>query len=433
MKYLPVAASLFLKNRNNFVSKMQPGSVCILNANDEFPRSGDQNFLFKQNPDLFYLSGIDQEQTILILFPDSPNPRHRELLFLRETNEHIAVWEGHKYTRAEASAASGIPVDQIYWLPDFENILPTCMHYAKHIYLNTNENDRYGNQTDYRDLRFIRSLRKKYPLHDFLRVAPILSDLRMIKSAVEIELITKAIEITGNAFTKVLNYLKPAVSEYELEAEIMHEFIRSRATGHAYNPIIASGAQACILHYNENNRACEAGDLVLMDFGAEYGNYNADMSRTIPVNGKFNPRQREVYAAVLRIFKQAKALLIPGMLLEDYRKQTDTMAEKEVIGLGLIKEMALSESGNTGFRKFYPHGISHFLGLDVHDVGDRYTRLLPGMLLTCEPGIYIPEENIGIRLENNILITETGNIDLMQHIPMEIDEIESLMKLNHKN
>lgn len=429
MKYLSVSSSLFSNNRNNFNNKIQPNSVCILNANDEFPRSGDQNFVFKQNPDLFYLSGIDQEQTILLLFPDSPNPKHREMLFLRETNEHIAVWEGHKYTRTEAAEASGIPIDQIFWLKDFENILPSCMHYASHVYLNTNENDRYGNQTDYRDLRFIRGLREKYPLHNFLRIAPLLSDLRMYKSSEEIELTARAIEITGKAFNRVLKFVKPGTCEYEIEAEVIHEFISSRATGHAYTPIIASGAQACILHYNENNRACKAGDLVLMDFGAEYANYNADMSRTIPVNGKFSARQREVYEAVLRIFKQAKALLKPGILLEDYRKQTDAIAEQEIIKLGLIKENQMQNSigAQSNFRKFYPHGISHFLGLDVHDVGNRFTVLKPGMLLTCEPGIYIPAENIGIRLENNILITESGNLDLMEHIPMEIDEIENLM------
>lgn len=429
MKYLPINSALFTQNREKFTGKMQKDSLCILNANDEFPRSGDQNFAFRQNSDLFYLCGIDQEQTILLLYPDAPNPRHRQLLFLRETNEHIAVWEGHKYTRSEAAQVSGIPVEQIYWLKDFDNLLPTCMHYAQQVYLNTNENDRYGNQTDYRDLRFIRSLREKYPLHSFLRAAPLLSNLRMYKSVTETGLTAEAVAITGKAFDRVLKFITPGVSEYELEAEIIHEFIRNRASGHAYSPIIASGSQACILHYNDNNRICQEGDLVLMDFGAEYGNYNADMSRTIPVSGRFTPRQRQVYEAVLRIFKQARNLLKPGKLLEDYRQETDRIAELEILGLGLISEAELTENnGNISvFKKFYPHGISHFLGLDVHDVGNRYTLLEPGMLLTCEPGIYIPAESLGIRLENNILITESGNIDLLAHIPIEIDEIEAIM------
>lgn len=428
MKYLPIKSTLFSDNRKSFQSHMQKNSLCILNSSDEFPRSGDQNFIFKQNADIFYLSGIDQEQTILLLFPDSPNPKYREILFLRETNEHIAVWEGHKYTREDAAATSGIPLNQIFWLKDFENILPTCMHYAQQIYLNTNENDRYVHQTDYRDLRFIRQLRERYPLHTFLRAAPILSDLRMYKSQAEILLTEKAISITGNAFERILGFLKPGIFEFELEAEIIHEFTRSRASGHAYNPIIASGAQACILHYNENNRVCADGDLVLMDFGAEYANYNADMSRTVPVNGRFSPRQREVYEAVLRIFKEARTLLVPGKLLEDYRRETDQLAENEIYALGLIRKSDLGiQKPGAAFRKFYPHGISHFLGLDVHDVGNRYTVLEPGMLLTCEPGIYIPAESMGIRLENNILVTENGNIDLMGGIPMEIDEIEDMM------
>ena len=289
MKYLPVDNNLFTNNRKSFVLRIKPASVALFYSNDEFPRSGDQAFLFKQNPDFFYLSGIDQEQSILLLFPDCPNPLYKEVLFLRQTNEHIAVWEGHKYTKEEARVASGI--QSIYWLTDFDNILHSIINYATHIYINTNENDRYAHTVPYRDIRMLEDLRRKYPLHHYERSAPIMRDLRVIKSEPEIQLTQKACAITRDAFVRVLKFVKPGVAEYEIEAEVIHEFIRQRATGHAYSPIIASGKNAIVLHYVDNNQICNDGDVILFDFGAEYGNYNADMSRSIPVNGRFTPRQ----------------------------------------------------------------------------------------------------------------------------------------------
>jgi len=301
MKYLPIDNNLFINNRKNFVSGIKPHSIAIFHSNDEYPRSGDQAFLFKQNPDFFYLTGIDQEQSILILFPDCPNVLYKEVLFLRQTNEHIAVWEGHKYTKEEAKQASGI--ENIFWLSDFDIILHSIINYATNIYINTNENDRYAHTVPYRDLRMLEDLKLKYPLHHYERSAPVMRDLRVIKSSFEIELTKKACAITRDAFKRVLKFTKPGVTEYEIEAEIIHEFIKQRATGHAYSPIIASGKNAIVLHYVDNNQVCKDGDVILFDFGAEYANYNADMSRSIPVNGRFTKRQRAVYDAVLRVMR----------------------------------------------------------------------------------------------------------------------------------
>ena len=427
MKYLPVDNNLFTNNRKSFVLRIKPASVALFYSNDEFPRSGDQAFLFKQNPDFFYLSGIDQEQSILLLFPDCPNPLYKEVLFLRQTNEHIAVWEGHKYTKEEARVASGI--QSIYWLTDFDNILHSIINYATRIYINTNENDRYAHTVPYRDIRMLEDLRRKYPLHHYERSAPIMRDLRVIKSEPEIQLTQKACAITRDAFVRVLKFVKPGVAEYEIEAEVIHEFIRQRATGHAYSPIIASGKNAIVLHYVDNNQICNDGDVILFDFGAEYGNYNADMSRSIPVNGRFTPRQRQVYDAVLRVMRAATQMIVAGAVWNEYHDEVGKIMTSELIGLGLLTKHDVEKQDPKlpAYKKYFMHGTSHHLGLDVHDFASRYKPFEVGNLLTCEPGIYIPAEGLGIRLENNILITKGGNIDLMADIPVEAEEIEEIM------
>lgn len=427
MKYESLRSELFVENRKKFCNQLKNNSLAIFNSNDEFPKSGDQNFIFKQNPDLFYLSGIDQEQTILLIFPDCPNPLYREVLFLRQTNEHIAIWEGHKFSKEQATKASGIT--SVFWTDDFWTILPTVMHYAENVYLNTNENDRYAHTVPYKDIRFIEEIKNKYPLHNYERAALIMRKLRAVKSEFEIEYIARACQITRDAFIRVLKFVKPNVAEYEIEAEIIHEFIKRRATGHAYPPIIASGKNACVLHYNDNNQICKDGDIILFDFGAEYANYNADLSRSIPVNGKFTKRQKEVYNAVLHVMKEAKKMLVSGTIWNEYQDEVGKIMTSELIKLGLLDRHDISKQHPSmpAYKKYFMHGTSHHLGLDVHDVGNRYLPFEPGNLLTCEPGIYILEENLGIRLENNILITANGNIDLMDDIPLEAEEIEDIM------
>ena len=427
MKYLPINNELFIFNRKNFIARLKPNSLAIFHANDEFPRNGDQNFLFKQNPDFFYLSGIDQEQSILVLFPDCPNPEFREVLFLRETNSHIAIWEGHKYTKEEAQITSGIK--NIIWLDKFDTVLHTIINYAQLIYINTNENDRYSHTVPYRDLRFCETLRTKYPLHNYERSALILRDLRVVKSDVEIELTKKACQITRDGFLRVLNFVKPGVAEYEIEAEFSHEFLRQRATGHAYSPIIASGKNAIVLHYTENNQICKDGELVLLDVGAEYANYNADMTRTIPVNGKFTKRQLDVYNAVLNVMRQASKLLVTGTIWNEYHDEVGKIMTSELISLGLLSkhDVEKQDPDSPLYKKYFMHGTSHHLGLDVHDFASRYKPFEPGNILTCEPGIYIPEEGLAVRIENDILITNTGNIDLMADIPVEAAHIEEIM------
>jgi Xaa-Pro aminopeptidase len=427
MKYPTIDQSLFILNRKNFCKNLKNSSLAIFNSSDEFPRSGDQNFVFKQNPDLFYLSGMDQEQTILLLYPDCPNPLYREVLFLRQTNDYIKVWEGYKYTKEQAKAASGI--QSVYWLEDFDNILHSIVNYAEYIYLNTNENDRYAHEVPYRDIRFIEKMKLKYPLHHYERSAPIMRNLRAVKSDVEIELTKKASSITRDAFIRVLKFTKPGIKEYEIEAEIIHEFIRQGGTGHAYTPIIASGHNANILHYNDNNQVCKDGDVILFDFGAEYANYNADMSRAIPVNGRFTPRQKDVYNAVLHVMKESIKLIGEGTIWNTYHEQVGEIMTEQLINLGLIStaDVKKQTAAWPAYKKYFMHGNSHHLGIDVHDFAGRYTPFVNGNILTVEPGIYIPEEGLGIRLENNILITANGNIDLMADIPLETEEIEDIM------
>jgi len=427
MKYPQINQDLFILNRKNFIKELKDNSLAIFQSQDEFPRSGDQNFVFKQNPDLFYLTGIDQEQTILLLYPDCPNPLYRQVLFLRQTNDYIKVWEGYKYTKEQAKATSGI--ESIFWLEDFDNILHSIVNYADNIYLNTNENDRYAHTVPYRDIRFIEQMRSKYPLHRYERSAPIMRGLRAVKSDIEVELTKKACGITRDAFERVLKFIKPGVKEYEIEAEIIHEFIRQGGTGHAYTPIIASGHNANILHYIDNNQECKAGDVILFDFGAEYANYNADMSRSVPVNGKFTQRQKDVYNAVLHVMKEATKLLVTGTVWNTYHEQVGEIMTEQLVNLGLLSTADVKNQNPAwpAYKKYFMHGTSHHLGIDVHDFAGRYTSFAAGNILTVEPGIYIPEEGLGIRLENNILITATGNIDLMADIPVEAAEIEDIM------
>jgi Xaa-Pro aminopeptidase len=427
MRYLPIDNKLFIENRERYKAHLLPKSIAFFNANDEMPRSADQNYPFHQHPDLFYLSGIDQEQTLLVIFPDAPLPKYREILFLRKTNEHIAVWEGHKYTKEEARAASGIQT--IMWTEDIPSLIPMLMNHCMNVYVNLNENDRFASEVPYKELRFSNEMKAKYPAHFFHRSGSIMAQLRAIKSDFEIQVMQRAIDITEKAFRRVLRFVKPGVMEFEIEAEITHEFIRKRATGHAYTPIIASGPNANVLHYIDNNQECKDGDVILLDFGAEYGNYAADLSRSIPVNGQFTDRQRDVYNAVHRVMKQATAMLVPGNTIEKYHVEVGKIMEEELIGLGLLNrdEVKKQNPDMPLYKKYFMHGTSHFLGLDVHDIGNRYEPMKPGMVFTCEPGIYIPEEGLGIRLENDILITSKEPVDLMANIPLEVEEIEELM------
>jgi Xaa-Pro aminopeptidase len=427
MKVKITNQTLFVNNRRNFLSKIKKNGLAIINTNDEFPRSGDQIYNFKQNPDFFYLTGLDQEQCLLLIFPDCPNPLYKEVLFLRQTNEYIAVWEGYKFTKEEAKAISGI--QNIYWIEEFWNIFSSIVHYATNIYINTNENDRYAPVVPYKDLRFIDEIKSKYPLHRYERAALIFRELRPIKSDIEVFYTQKACDITNDAFRRVLNFVKPGVQEYEIEAEIIHEFIKKQATGHAYSPIIASGKNACILHYNDNKEQCRDGDVILFDFGAEYANYNADMSRSIPVNGRFTKRQKDVYNSVLHVMKESVKMLKAGAIWNDYHEEVGKIMTSELIKLGLLDKHDVEKQNPDvpAYKKYFMHGTSHHLGLDVHDFASRYEPFAVGNILTCEPGIYIMNESLGIRLENDILITENGNVDLMAKIPIEADEIENLM------
>ncbi len=427
MKYQLSDSKLFSQNRKNFVSKQKENGLAIINSNDENPRSGDQTYPFKQNPDLFYLTGIDQEQTILLLFPNCPNPLYKEVLFLRQTNEYIAIWEGHKYTIEKAREISGI--QSIFWIDEFWNILSSIIHYSDTIYLNTNENDRFSNTVPYKDLRFINEIKAKYPLHYYERAALIFRDLRPIKSETEIVFMKKACDITGDAFRRILKFIKPGVKEYEIEAEIIHEFIKQQATGHAYSPIIASGKNACILHYNDNNQECKEGEVILFDFGAEYANYNADLSRSIPVSGRFTKRQKDVYQSVLFVMKEATKMLVPGTIWNEYHEEVGKLMSGELIKLGLLDKHDIDKQDPKmpAYKKYFMHGTSHHLGIDVHDFASRFEPFAVGNILTCEPGIYIQAEGLGIRLENDILITNNGPIDLMANIPIEVAEIEEIM------
>ncbi|AIZ64578.1 X-Pro aminopeptidase [Hymenobacter sp. DG25B] len=428
MRYGSIDPQLFIQNRRNFTLLLPPASMAIFQANDVMPTNADGTMPFRQNNDLFYLSGVDQEESILLLFPDATLPQHREILFLKETSEHILVWEGYKLTKDEARAQSG--VKSIMWLDSFPSVLIALMNEAENVYLNTNEHIRAVVEVETRDARFAKKIKADYPLHNYRRAAPLMHRLRAIKSEEEIRLMRQACNITEKAFRRLLGFVKPGVMEYEIEAELYHEFLRNASRGPAYGSIIASGANACILHYVSNDRQCKDGDVILLDFGAEYANYAADLSRSIPVNGTFTKRQRQVYDAVLRVMKFATSQLVAGNNIEDYHAAVGRTMEQELIKLDLLNEQDVRNQDPAAplYKKYFMHGTSHYLGLDVHDVGFKYRPFEAGMVYTCEPGIYIREEGLGIRLENDILITKTGNEDLMKNIPLEADDIERLMR-----
>jgi Xaa-Pro aminopeptidase len=427
MKYKPLSQDFYIKNRQKFKGKLLPKSIAVFHSNDIMPTNADGTMRFRQNNDIFYLTGIDQEESILIVCPDFPDPDLREILFIRETDEHIAIWEGHKYTQEEAIIASGI--QNVQWLENFDAVFNKLMALSENVYLNTNEHLRAAVIVETRDSRFIKTCKERYPLHHYHRVAPIMHGLRAVKEQEEINQMQIACDITEKGFRRILSFIQPGVTEYEIEAEFVHEFIRNRSKGFAYEPIIASGANACVLHYIENKEVCRDGDLILFDVGAEYGNYNADMSRTIPVNGRFTKRQRAVYDAVLRVQRGAMNILRPGINIQDYHKEVGLMMQSELLELGLIDQTDIKNQNpkTPAYKKYFMHGTSHHLGLDVHDVGTMYEPITPGMVFTVEPGIYIQEEGLGIRLENNIVILDEGYLDLMRNIPIEAEEIEDLM------
>lgn len=427
MRYDKINTELFIHNRRRFTEKMEPNSIAIFHSNDMMPRNGDAFFPFRQNSDLFYLSGIDQEETVLVLYPDCVKEGFQEVLFIKKTSELIAIWEGHKLTQKQASEVSGI--QKVVWLDDMDRPLNEMILLAEKVYLNTNENDRYETEISTRNYRYAVDFRKRYPAHHVLRAQPIMKKLCMIKHPTEVALLQHCCNITEKGFRRVLDFVKPGVGEWEVEAEMTHEFIRNKSTGHGYTPIVASGRNACVLHYIDNNQVCQDGDLLLMDFGAEYANYTADLSRTIPVNGKFTDRQKAVYNAVLKVFKESRDMLRPGTNLVEYHKEVGKIMTSELIGLGLItkEEVAKENPEWPAYKKYFMHGTSHHLGLDVHDLMERYATFEAGMVFTCEPGIYILEENLGVRIENDILITDGDPRDLMANIPIEADEIESIM------
>jgi Xaa-Pro aminopeptidase len=429
MRYQSINKKLFVNNRSNLVKQLKENSVVVVNANDIMPTNADGTMRFRQNSDLFYLTGVDQEETVLVLCPDFPDKKYREVLFLRETSELIAIWEGHKLTKEEARELTGI--ETVLWTSEFPRLFNTMMVMGgvENVYLNTNDHYRAEVTIESRDARFIKSCQEKYPLHKYERLGPIMHKLRTVKSPIEVELLHKACDITEKGFRRVLEFVKPGVKEYEIEAEYIHEFIRNGSAGFAYSPIIASGANSCVLHYIENKNICKSGDVLLLDVAAEYANYNADLTRTIPVNGKFTKRQKDVYNAVLRVMRAAMKILKPGVVYFEYHKEVQKIMESELIGLKLIDKNDVKNQPKEKplFMKYFMHGTGHQLGLDVHDVGNMYNKMQVGQVWTVEPGIYIREEGLGIRIENNVVIQKTGLLDLMKDIPVEVQEIEGLM------
>ncbi len=428
MKYLPLNPEIFIQNRERFARQMQKNSIAIFVSNDEVPSNGDAIYSFKQNSDLFWLSGITQEDSMIILFPDNPDPKYREVLVLVRPNELKEKWDGKRLRVKEAQDISGIKT--IVWLDVADGLLQPWIHLADNIYLDSNENDRKASMVRSRDYRFIDEMKSRYPLHNYLRAAKIMKELRGIKTALEVEVMQKAIDITENTFRRLLKFIKPGVMEYEIEAEIFHSFLSQRATGQAYGSIIASGDRARTLHYVSNNAECKDGELILMDFGAEYGGYCADLTRTVPVNGKFTRRQKTVYNSCLHLHNYAKSILKPGISILDYTDKVGEEATQQFLKIGLLRKSDVKDEDpeNRAYRKYLYHGISHHLGVDVHDLGTRTEPIKAGMVFTIEPGIYIEEEQMGIRIENNFWITRNGNKDLMKNIPITAEEIEALMK-----
>ncbi|WP_139001498.1 aminopeptidase P family protein [Hyunsoonleella aestuarii] len=428
MKYHLINKNLFIKNRKNFGSKMKPNSLAVFNSNDIYPISADSTMPFEQHRDIFYLSGVDQEESVLVLFPDCPKEKHREILFLKETNEHIAIWEGEKLTKEKAFETSGIKT--VYWLHDMEKVMFEIMTQCDTVYINTNEHYRASVETETREDRFTKWLKAKYPAHTVAKSNPILQRLRSVKDPIEIDLIQQACNVTEKGFKRVLNFVKPGVWEYNIEAEFMHEFLNNRSKGFAYTPIVASGNNANVLHYIENNQQCKAGDLILMDVGAEYANYSSDMTRTIPVSGRFSERQKAVYNAVNRVKNEATKMLVPGTDWAAYHVEVGKLMTSELLGLGLLDKADVQNENPDwpAYKKYFMHGTSHHMGLDTHDYGILTEPMQANMVFTVEPGIYIPDDSFGIRLEDDVVIQENGEpYNLMRNIPIEADEIEELM------
>lgn len=428
MRYQPLTAAFYKNNRKKFCAQLAPKSLAIFNSNDIYPISADSTLPFAQHRDIFYLSGIDQEETILLLFPDAVEEKHREILFVRETNEHIAVWEGAKLSQKEATALSGVPT--VYWLSEFERIFQELTPQCERFYFNTNEHYRQAVETETREDRFIQWCKKKYPAHQVGKSNPILQQLRAVKSKEEIEQIQRACNITEKGIRRVINFLKPGVWEYEIEAELIHEFIRNRSKGFAYTPIIASGNNANVLHYTENNQQCKAGELILLDIAAEYGNYASDLTRTLPISGRFTKRQKAVYEAVLRVKNEATKMLLPGTLWKAYHVEVGKIMTSELLGLGLLDKADVQNETpeKPAYKKYFMHGTSHHMGLDTHDYGLLHLPMEANMVFTVEPGIYIPEEGIGVRLEDDVVLQTSGApLNLMRSIPISVEEIEDLM------
>ncbi|TSE09353.1 aminopeptidase P family protein [Aquimarina algiphila] len=428
MKYHQIDSNLFIKNRKNFTAQMKPNSIAVFNSNDIYPISADSTMPFEQHRDIFYLSGVDQEESVLLLFPDAPLAKHREILFLKETSEHIAIWEGEKLTKERALEVSGIKT--VYWLQDLEKIFFEVMTQCETVYVNTNEHYRSNVETETREDRFTKWWKAKYPAHTVAKSNPILQRLRSVKDAIEIDLMQTACNITEKGFRRLLGFVKPGVWEYNIEAELLHEFINNRSKGFAYTPIIASGTNANVLHYIENNQQCKAGDLILMDVAAEYANYSSDLSRTIPVSGTYTKRQRAVYDAVLRVKNEATKMLVPGTIWADYHVEVGKIMTSELLGLGLLDKADVQKEDSEwpAYKKYLMHGTSHHIGLDTHDYGILTEPMQANMVFTLEPGIYIPDEGFGIRLEDDVVIQEKGDpFNLMANIPIEAEEIEELM------
>lgn len=427
MRFEPIDPELFIANRGRLRALLKPNSIVVVHSNDIYPTNADGTLVFRQQNDLYYLTGVDQEETILILMPDAPEKRDREILFVRETSEEIAIWEGEKLTKHQASRRTGI--ERIEWTGNFGGILHRLVPQAEHIYLVTNEHLRAVVEVETRNARFIKECQLRYPLHRYERLAPLMHRLRMVKQPLEIQVIQKACDITEAGFRRSLGFIRPGVGEWEIEAEFMHEFLRRGSKGFAYTPILGSGKNACVLHYITNDQICRDGDLILMDVAAEYRGWNSDMTRTVPVNGRFSPRQRAVYDAVLRVMRGANELLRPGKSPGDYQQEVITIMERELIGLGLIDPAEAKAQGpeKALVKKYFMHGTSHHLGLDVHDVAPPHEPIVEGMVFTIEPGIYIREEGLGVRIENNVVIGKNSNSDLMGNIPIEAEEIEELM------
>ena len=428
MKYDSLPKQLFVKNRAKFTAKMKPNTLAVFNSNDIFPISADSTMPFQQHRDIFYLTGVDQEESILVIFPDAKNEAHREILFLKETNETIAIWEGEKLNKSQAFELSGVKT--VYWLQQFTSIFNQLMSEAEGIYFNTNEHLRAVTEVETREDRFIKKCKSDYPAHTVYKSAPIMHSIRSVKEEEELKLMQHACDITKKGIERLLKFIKPGVWEYEIEAELAHEFLINRSKGFAYTPIIASGKNACVLHYIENNKQCKDGDLILLDVGAEYANYASDLTRCLPVNGRFTSRQKEVYNAVLHVKNEAQKLLVPGTILPEYHKEVGRIMESELIKLKLIDSTDIKNQNPDwpAYKKYFMHGTSHFLGLDTHDVGLFNEPIQAGMVFTCEPGIYIPEEGIGIRIEDDLVVTNEGKpFNLMANIPIEVDHIEALM------